>query len=291
MINFSLLFEIAARNAADMAIDGGSRLCLSQGYALVLRLQSQLIHPCVPPMPPKSRTRLSSYLLYLPHSLKVWKLFKGTSGKIADLRRDYDRGDLLEGVADPNPIKQFETWLNDAISAKFTDPTGMTVATVDERGMPATRTVLLKDFDERGFVFYTNYESRKGKHLKTNPQASLLLAWYPLERQIEVRGRVERVSTAQSEDYFQTRPIDSQLGAWASKQSTVIENREALEKRIEDLMAEYRGRTIPKPPFWGGFRVIPETIEFWQGRPSRLHDRLRYTSKPDGTWKIERLSP
>ncbi|RME67628.1 MAG: pyridoxamine 5'-phosphate oxidase [Verrucomicrobia bacterium] len=242
-------------------------------------------------MQQKTRNRLTSFLFYIPHGLKFWKAFKGTTGRIADLRRDYSRGALDEDSVERDPFVQFDTWLNDAIRADLPDPTAMTLATADADGRPGARTVLLKGFDQRGFVFFTNYESRKGRHLAENPQAALLFAWYALERQVEITGPVERVSDEESDAYFESRPISSQIGAWASRQSTVIEGRGALEREVERLMKQYRGRAVPRPPFWGGFRVVPETIEFWQGRPSRLHDRLRFTRIDEANWRIERLSP
>jgi pyridoxamine 5'-phosphate oxidase len=242
-------------------------------------------------MRPRTRSRLATFLFYVPFGLRLWKIMKGTGTAVADLRRDYRLAGLAERDLAPEPIAQFERWFNDALAARVVEPNAMTLATADADGAPAARTVLLKGFDARGFVFYTNYESRKGRELAANPRASLLFAWLPLERQVEIRGRVERVSREETETYFYSRPIDSQLGAWASPQSTVLADRAALERRIEDLMKEYRGRTIPVPPHWGGYRVVPAAVEFWQGRPSRLHDRLRYTRQADGTWKIERLAP
>lgn len=242
-------------------------------------------------MHPRTRSKLATFLFYIPFALPMWKFFKGTGTALADMRRDYRLAGLSEADLNRDPLKQFEKWFNDAITAKLTEPNAMTLATADEHGSPSARTVLLKGFDARGFVFFTNYESRKGRHLAGNARASLLFPWLPLERQVEICGTVAKVSREETEAYFYSRPIDSQLGSWASAQSTVLTGREELEKRIETLMAEHRGKTIPVPPHWGGYRVAPETIEFWQGRPSRLHDRLRYTRQSDGTWKIERLSP
>ncbi|MBE2214674.1 MAG: pyridoxamine 5'-phosphate oxidase [Opitutaceae bacterium] len=215
----------------------------------------------------------------------------GGGRAVADMRRSYKLSHLLEGEVAGDPLAQFERWFGEAVAAEVLEPNAMTLATAGRDGRPSARTVLLKGYDARGFVFYTNYESRKGAELAANPQASLLFTWLPLERQIEIRGAVTKVSREETEAYFYKRPIDSQLGAWASQQSRVLAGREELERRIEALMAEYRGKTVPVPPHWGGYRLAPETVEFWQGRPSRLHDRLRYTRLPGGGWTLERLSP
>jgi pyridoxamine 5'-phosphate oxidase len=240
---------------------------------------------------PKTRSKLASFLFYVPFGLRMWKLFKGTGAAIADLRRDYRLAGLAEADLAPDPLQQFDRWFKDAQAADLLEPNAMTLATSTSSGAPSSRTVLLKGYDARGFVFYTNYESRKGHDLAANPQASLLFPWLPLERQVEIRGRVELVSREETETYFYSRPIDSQLGAWASRQSTVLGGRAELEQRVQELMQKYRGQTIPVPPHWGGYRVVPESMEFWQGRPSRLHDRLRYARQADGTWQVERLSP
>jgi pyridoxamine 5'-phosphate oxidase len=242
-------------------------------------------------MKPHTRSKLASFLFYVPFGLRMWKIMKGSGRAVADLRRDYQLSGLAERDLAPDAIHQFDRWFNDALAAKVLEPNAMTLATAGADGAPAARAVLLKGFDARGFVFFTNYESRKGRQLLENPRASLLFTWLPLERQVEICGTVERTSREETEEYFYNRPIDSQLGAWASRQSAVLSGRGELEDRIAALMKEHRGKVVPVPPYWGGFRVMPVAIEFWQGRPSRLHDRLRYTRQPDGGWKIERLSP
>lgn len=210
---------------------------------------------------------------------------------IADLRKDYTVSGLSEIEVNSNPFTQFQQWFDQALAAQLLEPNAMTVATATADGKPKARMVLLKDFDERGFVFYTNYNSQKGQELAENPQASLVFWWAELERQVRISGRVEKVSEKESDKYFNSRPLSSRLGAWASNQSEVIENREVLTRQLQELQTKYHNQDIKRPPHWGGLRVIPTEIEFWQGRPSRLHDRLRYTRLDDGTWKIERLSP
>lgn len=210
---------------------------------------------------------------------------------ISDLRKSYDTSGLRESELESDPLRQFQKWFGEAAAAQPVEPNAMTLATATKDGIPSARMVLLKGFDERGFVFFTNYESQKGRELEENPQAALVFYWPELERQARVTGQVSRVTREESEAYFQSRPVGSRLGAWASHQSQVIPNRELLEKRLEALTNEYQGRDIPLPPYWGGYRLAPRTIEFWQGRPNRLHDRLRYTRQGDGRWLIERLSP
>ena len=197
---------------------------------------------------------------------------------------------LDESDLPSDPIVQFETWFNLARSSGLKEPTAMTLATVSADGQPSARMVLLKDVSPHGFTFYTNYESHKARELDRHPKAALVFWWPELERQIRITGTVVRVSREESEAYFGTRPEGSQLGAWASHQSAPIPNRQILEDRLNQLSAQYRGTPIPLPPFWGGYRVRPDTIEFWQGRPNRLHDRIRYSRVADG-WHIERLSP
>lgn len=211
---------------------------------------------------------------------------------IANLRKDYTLQDLNETEVNPNPFVQFKKWFDQALSSNIPEPNAMTVATTTTQGKPSARMVLLKDFDERGFVFYTNYNSQKGQELAENPQASLVFWWAELERQVRIFGRVEKVSDAESDKYFYSRPFNSRLGAWVSNQSEVIESREVLEQRLQQLTEKYQNQDIPRPSHWGGIRVIPREIEFWQGRSSRLHDRLVYTrNKIDDSWKIQRLSP
>ncbi|MGD2184161.1 pyridoxamine 5'-phosphate oxidase [Lusitaniella coriacea] len=210
---------------------------------------------------------------------------------IADLRQNYTKAGLSKAETRADPIEQFEIWFEAALNAQVNEPNAMAIATATTEGKPSVRMVLLKDFNEKGFVFYTNYESHKAQQLIENPWASLVFWWNELERQVRIEGKVERVSDRESDDYFRSRPRASQLGAWVSHQSQVIENRAVLEERLQHLEEEYRDRAIPRPPFWGGFRVVPSQVEFWQGRPSRLHDRLCYHRTQKGEWRQERLSP
>ncbi len=210
---------------------------------------------------------------------------------LADMRRDYSLAGLLEKDLAKNPFRQFEQWFQEAEAAKIAEPNAMTLATAGRDGRPSARTVLLKGCDGRGFVFYTNYESRKGRELDANPRATLLFPWVAMERQIIIEGAVTRVSREAAEAYFHSRPRGSQLAAWASPQSTAVAGRAVLEESYRVVDKKYEGRTVPLPPNWGGFRLAPETVEFWQGRRSRLHDRLRYRREPGGDWVVERLAP
>ena len=204
---------------------------------------------------------------------------------------DYTRSALDEADAAPSPFRQFAAWFTDAQAANIPDPNAMTVATATPDGRPSARIVLLKGYDERGFVFYTNYKSRKGQEVASNPIAALVFFWPALERQIRITGAVAPVSRDETDRYFRSRPRGSRLGAWASRQSAVIADRAEVEDQLHSLDQQYPGDDIPTPPHWGGYRVAPDAFEFWQGRPSRLHDRLRYTRQPDGSWRIDRLAP
>lgn len=209
---------------------------------------------------------------------------------IADLRRDYTQATLSEHEVDPNPIQQFTSWFEQTLAAEVPEPNAMGLATVGASGRPSSRIVLLKDFDERGFTWYTNYDSRKGHDLATHPYAALTFHWVELERQVRIEGTVERVAEADSDAYFQIRPIKSRLGAIASAQSQPIESRDLLEQKFEQVEAQY-GETPPRPAHWGGYRLKPDWIEFWQGRRSRLHDRVVYTRDASGQWSRQRLQP
>jgi len=209
---------------------------------------------------------------------------------VADLRRDYSHATLSEQDVDADPIKQFALWFHQAVETQVPEPNAMSLATVSSDGRPSLRIVLLKDFDERGFTFYTNYESRKGEQLLQNPHAALTFHWHDLERQIRIEGRVERVAAEESDAYYGIRPVKSRLGAHASAQSRPIASREQLEQQFHDAEATF-GDHPPRPPHWGGYRLTPDWIEFWQGRRSRLHDRIAYQLQADGRWTRERLQP
>ncbi len=209
---------------------------------------------------------------------------------LADLRKEYSLAGLVEKDLARDPFRQFEKWFQEAEAAKLTEPNAMTLATVGKDGRPSARTVLLKGLDGRGFTFFSNYESRKGRELELNPQVALVFPWIALERQVLVEGTVTKISREESDAYFHSRPRASQLGAWVSQQSAIISGRSVLEESMKALEKKYAGAEVPLPPHWGGWRVAPETVEFWQGRRSRLHDRLRYRRNQDG-WTVERLAP
>ena len=210
---------------------------------------------------------------------------------LADLRKDYQLAGLNEKDLARDPFRQFERWFQEAEAARLTEPNAMVLATTGRDGRPAARTVLLKGVDGRGFVFYTSYESRKGRELDANPRAALVFPWIALERQVIVEGPVTKISREEAEAYFHSRPRPHQLAAWASAQSAALASRAVLEQTMKAVEAQYAGREVPLPPFWGGYRLAPEAVEFWQGRRNRLHDRLRYRRDPGGAWMIERLSP
>lgn len=209
--------------------------------------------------------------------------------KIADLRKDYKHGALSESSVEATPLAQFDKWFKEALKSELTEPNAMSVATVAANGRPSSRIVLIKAYDDRGIVWYTNRQSRKGQELTAHPYAALLFHWVELERQVRIEGRVELVSDQQSDDYFASRPLASRIGAWASDQSAVIDSQLTLVKRAAEFGVKL-GLNPPRPPHWGGYRLVPDYWEFWQGRPSRLHDRLRYRLH-EGAWLRERLAP
>lgn len=211
--------------------------------------------------------------------------------KLEDFRREYLQGGLRRDDLPPAPLALFETWQQQAISSGLLDPTAMVVATVAADGQPSQRIVLLKHLDERGFVFYTNYNSRKAREIAVNPHVSLLFPWYMMERQVKVQGRAEKVSTLESMKYFASRPRDSQLAAWASQQSSPISSRSFLMNQLAQMREKFLQGEIPLPEFWGGYRIIPQAIEFWQGGAGRLHDRFEYHRQPDNSWQVSRLAP
>jgi len=208
-----------------------------------------------------------------------------------DLRRQHTAMSLSESDVAADPLRQFDAWFEAATRTNLAEPNAMALATADPRGRPSVRFVLLKSYGPRGFVFHTSYDSPKARDLAANPRAAACFWWEPLERQVRIEGRVELLPPAESDAYFATRPRESQLAAHASQQSSVVANRDELERRLAEAEDEYRGKQVPRPPRWGGFLIVPDLIEFWQGRPHRLHDRLRYRRDATGRWTIERLSP
>lgn len=209
---------------------------------------------------------------------------------IADLRTEYSRASLSESDTHPNPIEQFSKWFGEAIAAQVPEANAMSVATASASGRPSSRILLIKEFDQRGFTFFTNYNSRKGQDLQQNPYAALLFYWIELERQVRIEGRVEPISAAENDSYFQSRPLKSRLGAIASSQSQPVDSREALEAKFVQV-EQQQGDHPSRPAHWGGYRLVPDYMEFWQGRPSRLHDRIAYTLQADGNWQRQRLQP
>jgi pyridoxamine 5'-phosphate oxidase len=212
-----------------------------------------------------------------------------TDKEIKAIRREYTKSSLTVKNVNKNPFKQFEKWFDEVLKSGFLEPNAMTVATASKEGKPTARILLLKGFDESGFMFYTNYKSRKGRDLEENPYASLLFFWDKLERQVRIEGKVQKLTKEESEAYFNTRPYKSRVGAWASPQSSVIEDRNVIVKDFLKYMLKFKTH-VPLPPVWGGYRLIPDLFEYWQGRPNRLHDRIRYR-KIKSEWKIERLAP
>jgi pyridoxamine 5'-phosphate oxidase len=214
-----------------------------------------------------------------------------TERDIAELRREYAAGGLHESEMAADPMTMLRRWLHDTVAAGLHEPNAMVVSTVSAEGLPASRTVLLKGLDDRGLVFYTNYSSRKGAELAANPACALLFPWHDLERQVRVEGTATRTTAAENQAYFDTRPRASKIGAWASPQSEVVPDRASLDASYAEVLGRYGNEDIPAPPHWGGYRVRPEAVEFWQGRRSRMHDRLRYRRTDEGTWVTERLAP
>ena len=229
--------------------------------------------------------------LFLLMQVYLYNELNFMHNNIADIRRDYSHKSLSENDVDANAIKQFEKWWHEAVNSKIDEVNAMTLATASLDALPSARIVLLKEVNEKGFVFFTNYESYKAQQLAENPKACLVFFWKELERQVRITGLIEKINGKQSDEYFQSRPESSRIGTWASPQSRVIENRQWLDEKFNELVNKMEGTPIPRPPHWGGYIVKPVVIEFWQGRPSRLHDRIQYTLEENGGWKIERLAP
>ncbi len=215
---------------------------------------------------------------------------ESTSKEINKLRLEYSKEILDEKMVNSNPIVQFDLWMKEALNADIPEPHAMNVSTVSKEGKPSSRIVLLRNFSENGFVFYTNYNSKKGNDISENNSAAINFFWPQLERQIRIEGKLQKVDSKISDEYFASRPHDSQLGAWASNQSEVLKNRQELEEKFAALEKKFAGINVPRPEHWGGYCLVPDSIEFWQGRPSRIHDRIKFTSV-NNEWKIERLSP
>jgi pyridoxamine 5'-phosphate oxidase len=211
--------------------------------------------------------------------------------KIADIRKDYRLKNFTEADAAADAIQQFTAWWNDAVASEIDEVNALTLATATKQGKPSARIVLLKGYDENGFVFFTNYNSHKGEELAQNPQACMVFFWKELERQVKIEGLIEKVSEKESDEYYFSRPIGSQVGAWSSPQSSVISSRNVIEDNVKKYEAQFANTPITRPSHWGGYRLKPQLVEFWQGRPSRLHDRLQYTLQAEASWKIERLAP
>ena len=210
---------------------------------------------------------------------------------ISTLRKEYSRCGLDRDDLEPDPIEQFECWFRQAMEADIPEPNAMSIATATAAGVPSLRTVLLKYFDNSGFVFFTNYESNKAREIDENPRVALMFLWLGLQRQVSIKGRVEKISKRETLKYFISRPHGSQLGAWCSNQSSIITSRQILELKLDEMKRKFSKGEVPVPSFWGGYRVIPLSMEFWQGRPGRLHDRFQYTRQDNNNWKIDRLAP
>ncbi len=236
--------------------------------------------------------QVEAFIVYrIAERLTLHRKLNQMENNIADIRKEYSQENLLEKEVEADPIRQFEKWWNNVLAAGVEEPNAMTLATVAMDAVPYARIVLLKGFSEKGFVFFTNYNSYKGHQLSENPKACLVFYWKEIERQIRIIGLVSKLSASENDEYFNSRPEASRIGAWTSPQSQVIEDRTWLDERFKKLTGEMKDGNIQRPPHWGGYIVKPVIIEFWQGRPSRLHDRIQYSLQDDGTWKIERLAP